>query len=54
LFRTLFIETNPVPVKAALVMKGMMDEEYRLPLVKMEARNRELLRKTLESCGVLS
>lgn len=54
LFRTLFIETNPVPVKAALVMRGMMDEEYRLPLVKMEAKNREVLRKTLESCGVLS
>ena len=54
LFRTLFIETNPVPVKAALVMRGIMDEEYRLPLVKMEAKNREVLRKTLESCGVLS
>ena len=54
LFRNLFIETNPVPVKAALVMKGMMEEEYRLPLVKMESKNREVLRKTLESCGVLS
>ena len=53
LFRNLFIETNPTPVKAALVMKGMMEEEYRLPLVKMEAKNREALRKTLESCGVL-
>ena len=54
LFRNLFIETNPVPVKAALVMKRMMEEEYRLPLVKMDPKNREVLRKTLESCGVLS
>ena len=54
LFRNLFIETNPVPVKASLAMKGMMNEEYRLPLVKMEAKNREILKKTLETCGVLS
>jgi 4-hydroxy-tetrahydrodipicolinate synthase len=54
LFRNLFIETNPVPVKAALVMKRMMEEEYRLPLVKMEPKNREILKKTMESCGVLS
>jgi 4-hydroxy-tetrahydrodipicolinate synthase len=53
LFRNLFIETNPVPVKAALAMTGMMEEEYRLPLVKMQGKNRELLRKTLETCGVL-
>jgi 4-hydroxy-tetrahydrodipicolinate synthase len=53
LFRTLFIETNPIPVKAALAMKGMVEEEYRLPLVKMNGSNRETLRKTLEACGVL-
>ena len=53
LFRNLFIETNPIPVKAALAMKGMIQEEYRLPLVKMQAKNREVLQQTLESCGVL-
>lgn len=53
LFRNLFIETNPIPVKAALAMKGLIDEEYRLPMVPMEAGNRELLRKTLMECGVL-
>jgi len=52
-FKDLFIETNPVPVKAALVMMGMMEEEYRLPLVPMAAANREKLRKTLKACGVL-
>ena len=52
-FKDLFIETNPVPVKAALAMMGMMEEEYRLPLVAMSATNREKLRKTLKACGVL-
>jgi 4-hydroxy-tetrahydrodipicolinate synthase len=53
LFKDLFIETNPVPVKAALAMLGMMEEEFRLPLVQMSAANREKLRKTLKLCGVL-
>jgi len=30
LFKDLFIETNPVPVKAALAMLGVIKEEYRL------------------------
>ena len=53
LFKDLFIETNPVPVKAALAMMGMMAEEYRLPLVAMSRKNRETLRATLKNCGVL-
>jgi 4-hydroxy-tetrahydrodipicolinate synthase len=53
LFKDLFIETNPVPVKAALAMMGRMTEEYRLPLVPMSAKNRETLRTALKSCGVL-
>lgn len=53
LFKDLFIETNPVPVKAALAMLGVCEEEYRLPLVPMTAKNREILKATLKSCGVL-
>jgi 4-hydroxy-tetrahydrodipicolinate synthase len=53
LFKDLFIETNPVPVKAALAMIGVINEEYRLPLVPMGAENREELRKTLKACGIL-
>ena len=53
LFKDLFLETNPVPVKAALAMMGLIGEEYRLPLVKMADANREKLRKTLKSCGLL-
>jgi 4-hydroxy-tetrahydrodipicolinate synthase len=53
LFKDLFIETNPVPVKAALAMLGEIEEEYRLPLVPMGEKNRETLRKTLKACGIL-
>ena len=53
LFKDLFLETNPVPIKAALAMAGQIQEEYRLPLVPMSARNRESLNRTLEACGVL-
>ncbi len=42
-----FIESNPIPVKAALAMMGMVDEIYRLPLVKMADKNREKLKKVL-------
>lgn len=53
LFKDLFIETNPVPVKAALAMMGRMEEEYRLPLVPLSAKNREALGATLKACGVV-
>jgi 4-hydroxy-tetrahydrodipicolinate synthase len=53
IFKDLFIETNPIPVKAALAMMNLTREEYRLPLVPMSSKNREVLRKTLVACGVL-
>ena len=53
LFKDLFIETNPVPVKAALAMMDLVQEEYRLPLVPMSAANRKTLQATLKAVGVL-
>ena len=53
LFKDLFIETNPIPVKAALAMMGLITEEYRLPLVPMNPANRAKLKATLKTCGVL-
>ena len=38
-----FIETNPIPVKAALAMMGLIEEQYRLPLVPMAEANRKKL-----------
>jgi len=43
LMRANFIETSPVPVKAAMAMMGLIEEVYRLPLVPMQPKNREKL-----------
>jgi len=48
LFRDLFIEPNPVPVKTALGWRGVMSGEVRLPLCEMSEANQARLRKTLE------
>jgi 4-hydroxy-tetrahydrodipicolinate synthase len=51
LFKALFIESNPIPVKAALAMIGMIEEVYRLPLVPISPANRERLEKVLTESG---
>ncbi|MCF7849876.1 MAG: 4-hydroxy-tetrahydrodipicolinate synthase [Kiritimatiellales bacterium] len=53
LFADLFIDTNPIPIKAAMAMKGMIEETYRLPMCSTTDENKAILRKTLESAGVL-
>ena len=53
LFRHLFIESNPIPVKAALAMMGLIEEEYRLPLCPLAAKNREILAATMKGCGLI-
>jgi len=52
-FKDLFIESNPGPVKAAMAMMGQLEEEYRLPMAPMNAKNRDILRGTLKSVGLL-
>ena len=54
LFKALFYETNPIPVKTALGMMGRITPELRLPLCDIENENRERLRKVLTDTGVLS
>jgi 4-hydroxy-tetrahydrodipicolinate synthase len=48
-----FLESNPIPVKAALAMMGMVEEVYRLPLVPMRIENRDKLEKVLAELGLL-
>jgi 4-hydroxy-tetrahydrodipicolinate synthase len=48
-----FIETSPIPVKAALAMMGMIEEVYRLPLVPIKAENRARLERVLAAQGLL-
>jgi 4-hydroxy-tetrahydrodipicolinate synthase len=51
LFRDLFVEANPVPVKAALARQGWMTDEVRLPLVPLQPSSRARLEKTLKEFG---
>jgi 4-hydroxy-tetrahydrodipicolinate synthase len=53
MFKDLFIESNPGPVKAALAMLGHIEEDLRLPLAPVSAKNREQLRTTMKRCGLL-
>jgi 4-hydroxy-tetrahydrodipicolinate synthase len=48
LFKDLFIEPNPVPIKTALSWRGTISAEVRLPLCEMSVANQARLRKTLE------
>lgn len=47
LFKVLFIETNPIPVKTACWAMGMCEKEFRLPLCPMKPENEKLLLDTL-------
>jgi 4-hydroxy-tetrahydrodipicolinate synthase len=51
-FRDLFVETNPIPVKAALAALGRIAEEYRLPLCEMSAANRQTLLASMRRAGI--
>jgi 4-hydroxy-tetrahydrodipicolinate synthase len=53
IFDDLFIDTSPIPVKAAMAMMGMIGETYRLPLCSTTDENKAALRKTLENAGIL-
>ena len=48
LCRTLFIETNPIPVKTAVSLMKMATEEWRMPLCEMTRENREKLKAVLK------
>ena len=51
--RVMFIETNPIPVKTALAMMGVMEEEFRLPLVGMTKTNRDKVEQALKAYGLI-
>ncbi len=53
LFKGIFIETNPIPIKAALAMKGMIKEVYRLPMCEMKPENKEKLRQILKDLKIV-
>lgn len=53
IFKAMFIETSPIPVKAAMAMAGIIEEVYRLPLVPLADASRVQLRQVLVTAGVL-
>jgi 4-hydroxy-tetrahydrodipicolinate synthase len=53
LIDALFIETNPIPVKAALWLMGKISYELRLPLCKMSAKNEGFLKKVMQDYGLI-
>ncbi|MGE0883769.1 MAG: 4-hydroxy-tetrahydrodipicolinate synthase [Blastocatellales bacterium] len=53
IFKALFIESNPIPVKAALAMIGMIEEVYRLPMTPISQANRAKLEQFLAEAGII-
>ncbi|NQU96351.1 MAG: dihydrodipicolinate synthase family protein, partial [Chloroflexi bacterium] len=50
----LFIDTNPIPVKAALAMMGLVEEVYRLPLCELSDVHKAALETLLKDVGLLN
>ncbi|MCP4356989.1 MAG: 4-hydroxy-tetrahydrodipicolinate synthase [Chloroflexi bacterium] len=54
LMRAMFMESNPIPIKTALTMKGLIKSaELRLPLCAMSEPNRDKLAQIMKEAGVL-
>ena len=53
LIETLFIETNPIPVKTAVSLMGLCSADMRLPMCEMEEANLAKLKQALKNYGLL-
>jgi 4-hydroxy-tetrahydrodipicolinate synthase len=49
-----FVESNPIPVKAAMALMGLVEPVWRLPLVPPSAASRARIETVLEECGLLA
>ena len=49
-----FIESNPIPVKAAMGLMGLLEPVYRLPMCPPKAENLAKIEKVLEAAGLLA
>jgi len=52
-FKVEFIETNPIPIKTALAMKGMIKEVFRLPMCEMYPENKKKLEVVLKELKII-
>jgi 4-hydroxy-tetrahydrodipicolinate synthase len=48
-----FVESNPIPVKSALSMMGMIEESLRLPLTPLEEKNKDSIAKILKTLKLI-
>jgi 4-hydroxy-tetrahydrodipicolinate synthase len=53
LMRANFLESNPIPVKGALALMGLVEESYRLPMVPMQAKNKEKMAQILRELKLI-
>jgi len=53
LVKSMFVETNPIPIKTAASLLGICEPSLRLPMCDMEETNRLILEKALKDYGVL-
>jgi 4-hydroxy-tetrahydrodipicolinate synthase len=53
LVRALILETNPIPVKAAMSMLGLCRDDLRLPLLPMSDGPRAALKEAMQQLGLL-
>jgi len=53
LARAAFLETNPIPIKEAMAIAGMLEPEFRLPMCRMSDTNRETLRAVLRQYALV-
>ncbi len=53
LFRALFVETNPIPVKTAASILGLCSDEMRLPMIPLQGDNLDTLRRVMEESNHL-
>lgn len=53
LFQGLFVDTNPIPIKYAMHLKGLMEEAYRLPMCPMDDSKKERIKQVLEKLEII-
>jgi 4-hydroxy-tetrahydrodipicolinate synthase len=53
LFRALFVETNPIPVKTAASLLGLCSDEMRLPMIPLSGENLRILQRVMEETSHL-
>jgi 4-hydroxy-tetrahydrodipicolinate synthase len=53
LFRALFVETNPIPVKTAASLLGLCSDEMRLPMIPLSGENLRTLQRVMEETAHL-